>query len=97
MYLSFSKCSSCFSNLPATSVRARTMSCATEGFSAITRVFTRLEYQRSDAFPIEAEATDGETFRLKAEATRLYGGGSYRTFGKASGPERPGNAMDHEQ
>ena len=37
-YCSFSKCSSCLSNLPATGVRARTMSCATEGFSAMTRV-----------------------------------------------------------
>ena len=37
-YFSFSKCSSCFSNLPATGVSARTMSCATEGFSAMTNV-----------------------------------------------------------
>ena len=36
MYLSFSKWSSCLLNAPTTGVRARTMSCATEGFSAIT-------------------------------------------------------------
>ena len=33
---SFSKWSSCFSNLPYTGVSARTMSCATDGFSAMT-------------------------------------------------------------
>ncbi|OQC04002.1 MAG: hypothetical protein BWX79_02562 [Alphaproteobacteria bacterium ADurb.Bin100] len=38
-YWSFSKCSSCFSNLPDTGVSARTMSCATLGFSAMTNVF----------------------------------------------------------
>jgi hypothetical protein len=38
-YFSFSKYSSCLSNLPATGVRARTMSWATDGFSAITNVF----------------------------------------------------------
>ena len=39
IHSSLSKCSSCFSNLPAVGVMARTMSCATEGFSAMTRVF----------------------------------------------------------
>src|SRR5256885_5539609 len=39
LFRSLSKYSSCLSNLPATGVNARTMSCATEGFSAITRVF----------------------------------------------------------
>src|SRR6478609_5868047 len=37
-YLSLSKCSSCLSNFPATGVSARTMSWATDGFSAITKV-----------------------------------------------------------
>ena len=38
-YFSFSKWSSSFSNFPASGVSARTMSWATEGFSAMTRVF----------------------------------------------------------
>src|SRR6185436_17412332 len=38
-YFSLSKYSSNFSNLPAVGVSARTMSCATDGFSAITKVF----------------------------------------------------------
>ena len=37
-YCSFSKYSSCFSNLPLEAVSARTISWATEGFSAMTRV-----------------------------------------------------------
>ena len=39
-YCSFSKWSSCLSKRPATGASARTMSCATEGFSAMTRVFS---------------------------------------------------------
>jgi hypothetical protein len=43
-YFSFSKWSSIFSNLPATGVSARTMSWATEGFSAITSVLVETAF-----------------------------------------------------
>jgi hypothetical protein len=53
-YFSFSKYSSCFSNLPTDGVSARTMSCATDGFSAMTSVLhmslqSRLSHARGRA------------------------------------------------
>ena len=48
-YCSFSKWSSCLSKRPATGASARTMSCATEGFSAMTRVFMLLQSVASRA------------------------------------------------
>src|SRR5450830_862553 len=50
---SFSKGSSNFSNLPVLGVSARTMSCATDGFSAITRVFV---ISASSLFKVRPEA-----------------------------------------
>ena len=81
-----SKYSSCFSNLPAVGVRARTMSCATEGFSAITSVFIRvlkscpflgtvtnfLPYWLVSGAYRKASAVEGVMPHYNTALTRLY-------------------------